>query len=66
MFWILQVGELATRGTISTDAGAEKTLSMKQLRKISRQMYLPKRAEKELKLLEMQLQDEEELFLKEG
>lgn len=29
-------------------------------------MYLPKRAEKELKLLEMQLQDEEELFIEEG
>lgn len=33
---------------------------------MSRQMYLPKRAEKELKLLEAQLQDEEDLFLKEG
>lgn len=39
---------------------------MRELREISRQMYLPKRAEKELKLLEMQLQDEEELFVQEG
>lgn len=39
---------------------------MKELRDISRQMYLPKRAEKELRLLEMQLKDEEDLFVKEG
>ena len=29
-------------------------------------MYLPKRAEKELKLLEAQLEDEQNLFLNEG
>ncbi len=33
---------------------------------VSRQLYLPKRAEKELRLLEMELEDEEDLFLREG
>lgn len=60
-----QVEELATRGVVSTDGG-DKALSIKELRAISRQMYLPKRAEKELRLLEMQLRDEEELFVEEG
>ena len=46
------------------DSGGD--VSTRGLREISRQMYLPKRAEKELKLLEAQLRDEEELFLNEG
>ncbi|CAM9102053.1 unnamed protein product, partial [Choristocarpus tenellus] len=61
-----QIQELATRGVVKTGSGEDRALTMTELRDISRQMYLPKRAEKELKLLEMQLQDEEELFLKEG
>jgi pre-mRNA-splicing factor ATP-dependent RNA helicase DHX16 len=60
-----QVEELATRGVVSTEQG-DKALSMTELRQISRQLYLPKRAEKELRLLEMQLEDEEELFVREG
>ncbi|CAM9175049.1 unnamed protein product [Chrysoparadoxa australica] len=60
-----QVQELATRGVVKT-AGGDKALSMKELRKISRQLYLPKRAEKELKLLELQLKDDDELFVQEG
>lgn len=63
---VSQIAELATRGTVKTESGGERALTMKELRDVSRQMYLPKRAEKELKLLEAQLQDEEELFLKEG
>ena len=51
---------------MTTESGGQRELTTKELREMSRQMYLPKRAEKELKLLEAQLQDEEDLFLKEG
>ena len=61
------MSELATRGKVTSDStGTIGELSTRELREVSRQMYLPKRAEKELKLLEAQLKDEEELFLKEG
>jgi len=55
-----QIHELATRGALS-DKGAG-TSTIDQLREISRQHYLEKREEKELKLLEMSLRDEAELF----
>ncbi|CAM9427278.1 unnamed protein product, partial [Ectocarpus fasciculatus] len=61
-----QIAELATRGKVTSESGEQRDLTTKELREISRQMYLPKRAEKELKLLEAQLQDEESLFLNEG
>ncbi|CAM9385113.1 unnamed protein product [Ectocarpus sp. 12 AP-2014] len=61
-----QISELATRGKVTSESGEQRDLTTKELREISRQMYLPKRAEKELKLLEAQLQDEESLFLNEG
>lgn len=51
---------------MTSESGEQRDLTTKELREISRQMYLPKRAEKELKLLEAQLQDEESLFLNEG
>lgn len=55
-----QIHELATRGSIA-DKGAG-TSTIEQLREISRQHYLEKREEKELKLLEMGLRDEQDLF----
>ncbi len=61
-----QIAELATRGKVTSESGEQRDLTTKELRELSRQMYLPKRAEKELKLLEAQLQDEENLFLNEG
>ncbi|CAM9520621.1 unnamed protein product, partial [Phaeothamnion confervicola] len=60
-----QLQELATRGVVSGEGG-DRVLSMRELRLVSRQTYLPKRAARELKLMEMQLKDEEDLFLKEG
>ncbi|CAN0493772.1 unnamed protein product, partial [Ectocarpus sp. 12 AP-2014] len=61
-----QIAELATRGKVTSESGEQRDLTTKELREISRQMYLPKRAEKELKLLEAQLEDEQNLFLNEG
>jgi hypothetical protein len=65
-----QVQELATRGIVSRDgqlqSGKDKPLTIKEMRELSRQLYLPKRADKELRLLEAQLRDEEELFTAEG
>lgn len=55
-----EIHELATRGAIS-DKGAG-TSTIEQLREVSRQHYLEKREEKEIKLLEMSLRDEAELF----
>ncbi|KAG5180936.1 P-loop containing nucleoside triphosphate hydrolase protein [Tribonema minus] len=66
-----QVQELATRGVLrgaggGGEGGEGAELSMAEMRALSRQVYLPKRADKELRLLEMQLRDEEELFAAEG
>jgi hypothetical protein len=65
-----QVQELATRGVVTKDgqlvSGEDKPLTIKEMRELSRQLYLPKRADKELRLLEAQLRDEEELFTAEG
>lgn len=55
-----QLEELATRGRISSSSKDPKVIA--QLREISRQHYLEKREEKELKLLEVSLKDEEYLF----
>lgn len=55
-----QLEELATRGRISSSSKDPKVIA--QLREISRQHYLEKREEKELKLLEVSLNDEEYLF----
>ncbi|CAM9482708.1 unnamed protein product [Ectocarpus fasciculatus] len=55
-----QLEELATRGRISSSSKDPKVVA--QLREISRQHYLEKREEKELKLLEVSLKDEEYLF----
>lgn len=55
-----QLKELATRGTVSsTDRG---TTAIDMLREVSRQQYLAKREDKELKLLELSLRDEDYLF----
>jgi pre-mRNA-splicing factor ATP-dependent RNA helicase DHX16 len=53
-----QIHELATKGSISTKQDG----TIEQLREISRQHYLEKREEKELRLLEMSMRDEVELF----
>jgi pre-mRNA-splicing factor ATP-dependent RNA helicase DHX16 len=55
-----QIHELATKGTLTSKK--QETSTIEQLREISRQHYLEKREEKELKLLEMSLRDEEDLF----
>ena len=54
-----QIEELATTGTLSSKVDKS---AVEQLRELSRQHYLEKREEKELKLLEMGLRDEEFLF----
>jgi pre-mRNA-splicing factor ATP-dependent RNA helicase DHX16 len=55
-----QLQELATRGRISGSSKDPKIIA--QQREISRQHYLEKREEKELRLLEVSLKDEEYLF----
>jgi pre-mRNA-splicing factor ATP-dependent RNA helicase DHX16 len=55
-----QIQELATRGALGK-SGAPASM-VDELREISRQHYLQKREEKELKLLEISMKDEEELF----
>eukprot|EP01038_Epipyxis_sp_PR26KG_P008427 gene8427-11397_t len=55
-----QIKELATRGTLSTKEYNENAIS--QVREISRQHYLEKREQKELKLLQMSVKDEQDLF----
>lgn len=57
-----EIEELATKGTISTVNKELYGSTVDQLRELSRQHYLEKREEKELRLLELQLRDEEELF----
>ncbi len=58
-----QLLELATKGTITNSNSSSNSSSMvDQLREISRQHYLEKREEKELKLLELTLRDEKDLF----
>lgn len=52
------IQELATKGTIK----ANDKSAIEQLREISRQHYLEKRESKELKLLEMSMKDEDDLF----
>ena len=54
-----QIKELATKGAISTSKDLD---AVERLREISRQLYLEKREEKELKLLELSMKDEEYLF----
>jgi pre-mRNA-splicing factor ATP-dependent RNA helicase DHX16 len=54
------VKALATRGVVGT--GDHDKSSIDMLREISRQHYLEKREEKEIKLLEIGLRDEEDLF----
>jgi pre-mRNA-splicing factor ATP-dependent RNA helicase DHX16 len=55
-----QIQELATRGQISASSKDKNVVN--RLREISRQHYLKKREEKELKLLELGLRDDEYLF----
>ena len=55
-----QIQELATRGSLSSSNKDTKVVN--SLRELSRQQYLEKREEKELKLLEMTMKDEEYLF----
>ena len=59
-----QLLELATKGTItnSNSSSSNSSSMVDQLREISRQHYLEKREEKELKLLELTLRDEKDLF----
>jgi pre-mRNA-splicing factor ATP-dependent RNA helicase DHX16 len=55
-----QIQELATRGAISASSKDRNVIN--HLREISRQHYLKKREDKELKLLEVGLRDDEYLF----
>jgi pre-mRNA-splicing factor ATP-dependent RNA helicase DHX16 len=55
-----QIEELATRGAISASSKDRNVIN--HLREISRQHYLKKREDKELKLLEVGLRDDEYLF----
>mmetsp|Transcript_26254 Transcript_26254/g.38918 ORF Transcript_26254/g.38918 Transcript_26254/m.38918 type:complete len:1058 (+) Transcript_26254:41-3214(+) len=55
-----QIQELATRGAIS--ASSKDRSVVERLREVSRQHYLKKREDKELKLLEVGLRDEEYFF----
>ena len=57
-----EIQELATTGTISVKQETTTKSTVDQLREISRQHYLEKREEKELKLLEMGMRDEADLF----
>jgi pre-mRNA-splicing factor ATP-dependent RNA helicase DHX16 len=51
-----EIHDLATRGSL---AGKDSGGAIEQLRELSRQQYLMKREEKEIRLLEMSLRDEE-------
>ena len=55
-----QIQELSTRGQISASSKDKNVVN--RLREISRQHYLKKREEKELKLLELGMRDEDYLF----
>ena len=55
-----QIKELATRGSIQTKSKDKETIE--RMREISRQAYLEKREDKELKLLEIGMKDEDYLF----
>jgi pre-mRNA-splicing factor ATP-dependent RNA helicase DHX16 len=55
-----QIQELATRGAVSTRSKDPSVVD--KVREISRQHYLKKREEKELKLLEVSLRDEDYFF----
>jgi len=55
-----QMEELATRGTISSSGKDRKVVD--SLRELSRQQYLEKREQQEVKLLEMAVKDEAYLF----
>lgn len=62
-----QIQELATKGKISTivndDSGKGfNSSTIEQLREISRQHYLEKREAKEIKILDIAMKEEEELF----
>lgn len=57
---IAEIHQLATTGSISVKA--EQKSTVEQLREMSRQHYLEKREEKELKLLELGMRDEVDLF----
>ena len=54
-----QIQELSTKGSLNFKVDQS---AVEQLREISRQHYLEKREDKELKLLEMSMRDEEYLF----
>jgi pre-mRNA-splicing factor ATP-dependent RNA helicase DHX16 len=56
------VKALATRGVVSGNAGSYDKSTVEMLREMSRQHYLEKREEKEIKLLEIGVGDEEDLF----
>jgi pre-mRNA-splicing factor ATP-dependent RNA helicase DHX16 len=55
-----QVAEIATRGALAAQASDPSVIE--RIRELSRRAYLEKREEKELKLLEMSMRDEEYLF----
>ena len=58
-----QIHQLATRGSLSgTNNNNGNASTIEQLRELSRQHYLEKREEKEIRLLEMALRDEQDLF----
>lgn len=55
-----EIQELATKGSLG--GSSSKSAEVSRLRELSRQHYLEKREEKELRLLEMSMKDEQELF----
>ena len=57
-----EIKELATKGTLASRQSKDMKSAIDMFREISRQEYLTKREEKELKLLEQSIRDEEYLF----
>jgi pre-mRNA-splicing factor ATP-dependent RNA helicase DHX16 len=57
-----EIKELATKGTLASKKSKDVKSAIDMFREISRQEYLTKREEKELKLLEQSVRDEEYLF----
>jgi len=58
----VEMEQRLARGEEVTDEATGSTISLKTLREESRRVYLKQRTERELKLLEQELQDEEEMF----
>jgi pre-mRNA-splicing factor ATP-dependent RNA helicase DHX16 len=57
-----QVRELAIKGTLGDDDGSRDPVSMEERREVSRRLYLAKREAKQLKLAELEMEDEDYMF----